>query len=90
MIRKPDGIRKYGTAHNRFLQPAIVNFFAREFSGMFGPMVRKNIATALVTLFNELCPEATRLKPGQVIWNALDKNTRADSPNRKYKPEYLL
>ncbi len=89
MIRKPDGIRKYSTAHDRFLQPAIVNFFAREFSGMFGPMVRKNIANELVNLFNELCPESTRLKPGQVVWNALDKNTRADSPNRKYKPIIL-
>jgi hypothetical protein len=73
MIRKPDGIRKYSTAHDRFLQPAIVNFLTREFSGMFGPMVRKNIANELVTLFNELCPETTRLKPGQIIWNALDK-----------------
>jgi hypothetical protein len=89
MIRKPDGIRKYSTAHDRFLQPAIVNFFAREFSGIFGPIVRKNIANELVNLFNELCPETTRLKPGQVIWNALDKNTRADSPTRKYKPVIL-
>ena len=89
MIRKPDGIRKYSTAHDRFLQPAIVNFFTSEFSGMFGPMVRKNIAIALVNLFNELCPESTRLKPGQVVWNALDKNTRADSTNRKYKPVIL-
>ena len=89
MIRKADGLRKYSTAHDRLLEPAIVNFLDREFSGMFGPMVRKNIASALVNLFNELCPETTRLKPGQVIWNALDKRTRADSINRKYIPVVL-
>jgi hypothetical protein len=89
MIRKADGVRKYCTAHDRLLEPAIMNFFAREFSGMFGPMVSKNIASSLVNIFNELCPETTRLKPGQVLWNALSRNTRADSINRKYIPVVL-
>jgi len=89
MIRKADGVRKYSTAHDRLLQPAIMNFLDREFSGLFGPMIRKNIASSLVNLFNEICPETTRLQPGQIIWNALDKNTRADSVNRKYKPVVL-
>lgn len=56
---------------------------------MFGPIVRENIADALINLFDSLCPETTRLKPGQLVWNALDKETRADSPNRKYKPVIL-
>lgn len=88
MIRKPDGIRKYSTAHDRFLKPAIMNFLALELPG-YGPIVRANIASELVNLFNKMCPETTRLKPGQIIWNALDKNTRADSINRKYKPVIL-
>jgi hypothetical protein len=89
MIRKPDAIRKYQSAHDRFLKPALVNFFAREFAGYFGPIVRENIADELISLFNSLCPESSRLKPGQMIWNALDKHTRADSPNRRYKPVIL-
>jgi hypothetical protein len=89
MNRKPDGVRKYRTAHDRFLIPAIVNFFEREFSGHFGPIVRKNIAEELVSLFNSLCPETSRLEPGQMLWNALDKHTRADSPKRRYKPVIL-
>ena len=89
MIRKPDGVRKYRTAHDRFLKPAIVNFFEREFSGHFGPIVRENIAVELVNLFDSLCPETTRLKPGQMLWNALDRHTRADSPKRRYKPVIL-
>jgi hypothetical protein len=89
MNRRPKGIRTYRTAHDRFLKPAIVNFFEREFSGYFGPMVRNNIADELIDLFNSLCPETSRLKPGQMIWNALDKHTRADSPKRRYKPVIL-
>lgn len=56
---------------------------------MFGPVVRENIADALIDLFNSLCPESSRLKPGQIVWNALDKRTRADSENRRYKPVIL-
>jgi len=89
MIPKISSEKHYSSAHDRFLKPAIVNFFEREFCGMFGPIVRENIADALIDLFNSLCPESSRLKPGQVIWNALDKRTRADSEKRRYKPVIL-
>src|SRR5512133_3067833 len=89
MIPKASSAKHYSSALDRFLKPAIVNFFEREFSGMFGPIVRNNIADALIDLFNSLCPETTRLKPGQLVWNALDKKTRADSPRRRYKPVIL-
>jgi len=56
---------------------------------MFGPVLRENIADALIDLFNSLCPESSRLKPGQIVWNALDKRTRADSEKRRYKPVIL-
>ena len=89
MIPKTSSVKHYSSAHDRFLQPAIVKFFEREFCGMFGPVVRENIAEALIDLFNSLCPESSRLKPGQIIWNALDKRTRADSEKRRYKPVIL-
>lgn len=89
MIRKPDAVRKYHAAHDRFLKPAIINFFAREFSGHFGPIVRENIADTLIEIFEQNVPQTNRIKHGQMFWNALDKNTRADSPNRKYVPVIL-
>jgi hypothetical protein len=89
MIPQTSSVKHYSSAHDRFLKPAIVNFFEREFCGMFGPVVRENIADALIDLFNSLCPESSRLKPGQIVWNALDKRTRADSQNRRYKPVIL-
>ena len=89
MIPKMPSVKHYSSAHDRFLKPAIVNFFKREFCGLFGPIVRENIADAIIDLFNSLCPESSRLKPGQVIWNALDKQTRADSEKRRYKSVIL-
>jgi hypothetical protein len=89
MIPKSSSVKHYNSAHDRFLKPAIVNFFEREFCGMFGPVVRENIADALIDLFNSLCPESSLLKPGQIVWNALDKGTRADSDRRRYKPVIL-
>jgi len=89
MIPTASSVKHYSSAHDRFLKPAIVNFFEREFSGAFGPIVRENIAGALIDLFNSLCPESSRLKPGQIVWNALDKRTRADSEKRRYKPVIL-
>ena len=89
MMPKPFSAKKYNSAHDRFLKPAIVNFFKREFNGWFGPVVRENIADALVDLFNSLCPESSRLNPGQVVWNALDRRTRGDSDNRRYQPVIL-
>lgn len=89
MIPQTSSVKHYSSAHDRFIKPAIVNFFEREFCGLFGPVVRENIADALIDLFNSLCPESSRLKPGQILWNALDKRTRADSQNRRYKPVIL-
>jgi hypothetical protein len=89
MIPKRPSVKHYRSAHDRFLKPAIVNFFEREFSGMFGPVVRNNIADALIDLLDSVCPECSRLKPGQILWNALDKHTRGDSENRRYKPVIL-
>jgi hypothetical protein len=89
MIPTASSVKHYSSAHDRFLKPALVNFFAREFNGAFGPIVRENIADALMDLFNSLCPESSRLKPGQIVWNALDKGTRADSEKRRYKPVIL-
>jgi hypothetical protein len=89
MIPKASSVKHYSSAHDRFLKPAIVNFLKVQFGKNFGPIVRENIAGALVDLFDSTCPESSRLKPGQIVWNALDKQTRGDSENRRYKPVIL-
>ena len=84
MIKSPDSIKRYDAAKHRFLRPVLINFFAREFPKLFGPVMRERIADELIDLFEKTTPEIKRIKPGQILWNALDKNTRGDSPNRRY------
>jgi len=89
MIRPSFGRKHYSSARERFFRPALINFFAREFPSLFGPVMREKLADELIGLFEELNPQAQRLKPGQVLWNALDKHTRGDSDNRRYVPVVL-
>lgn len=89
MIKTPDSIKRYNSAKHRFLRCRVINFFAREFPKFFGPVIRERIADELIDLFEKTTPEVKRIKPGQMFWIALDKNTRGDSPNRKYVPLVL-
>jgi hypothetical protein len=89
MIKTLDSIKRYNAAKYRFFKPVVVNFFAREFPKLFGPVMRERLADELINLFERLCPESTTIRPGQMLWNALDKNTRGDSPHRRYVPVVL-
>jgi hypothetical protein len=84
MIERTFEQKHYSTAKDRFLKPAFVNFFKKEFSSIMGPMVQEKVAEEIINIFNKLNPEKNRLEPGQIVWNALDKTTRASSENRKY------
>lgn len=85
MIAKSKAEKLYHSAHDRFLKPVIVNFLVHELRYL-GPVTAANVADELIRLFEENVPQKDRLKHGQMIWNALDKNTRADSKKRRYKP----
>ena len=89
MIEASFSVKHYRSAKARFLKPAIMNFFARECPRFFGPTLREKLADELTALFEALAPERTRVRPGQMLWNALDKNTRGDSPRRRYVPVVL-
>jgi len=89
MIGPTARYERYIAAKDRFFKPAIINFFSREFPQLFGPVTRENIANELIGIFEKMNPETERLKHGQIFWNALDKNTRADSPKRRYVPVVL-
>ena len=78
----------YRSAHDRFLKPMIVNFLVHELRYL-GPVTAANVADELMRIFEENVPQKDKLKHGQMLWNALDKNTRGDSKNRKYKPVVL-
>jgi hypothetical protein len=88
MITKTRNEKQYRSAHDRFLKPMIVNFLVHELRYL-GPVTAANVADELIRIFEENIPQKERLKHGQMLWNALDKNTRGDSKNRKYKSVVL-
>jgi len=89
MIKEPDSVKRYRSAQQRFLKPIMMTFFARECPKLFGPIIREKLADELISLFEAVAPERSRLKHGQVLWMALDKNTRGDSPRRRFVPVVL-
>ena len=83
MLPLSSAYKQYSSAHKRFFKPAIENFFKTEFTKSFGPNVRSFIADELIKIFQENNRDINSLKPGQVLWNAIHKDTRADSKNMK-------
>ena len=81
--------KQYSSASQRLLKPQIERFFAEQFPKLFGPVIREHIAQALLELFNRQARQSTHLEPGQILWNAVDIATRADSPNRRFIPVIL-
>jgi hypothetical protein len=88
MLSKSKSVKMYRSAHDRFLKPMIVNFLVHELRYL-GPVTAANVADELIRIFEENVPQKNKLKHGQMLWNALDKNTRGDSKNRKYKSVVL-
>jgi hypothetical protein len=89
MLATPYHVKHYASALDRFFKPAIRKFFRDNFPNYFGPLVVDKIADELITLFERYRPERDLLEIGQILWNALDKNTRGDSPRRRFVPVVL-
>lgn len=89
MIPRSDAYHHFHSAHKRFIKPAIENFFETEFPNMFGPNIRSSIADKILEIFHSNNKDTKSLKPGQILWNAVDKSTRADSPKMRLVPVVL-
>jgi hypothetical protein len=89
MIPIASSITHYRSAHKRFVKPAIENFFEVEFPKTFGPSTRSLIADQLIRIFEENNRGINTLKSGQVLWNAVHKDTRSDSKNMRLVPVVL-
>lgn len=89
MLQIPTPVKQYQSAQARFLVPTIVGFFIKNFPNQFGPDVAVLVAEKMMEIFDSLRPSKDHLEVGQVLWNALDKDTRADSPNRRFVPVIL-
>jgi len=89
MIKPPDCFKRYNSAKQRFLKGLLINFFERELPKLFGPTLRQKLADELVKLVATALPEKEHVRPGQIVWNAIDLRTRSDSPQRRFVPVIL-
>ncbi len=89
MISMTPQYKKYHSATERFLKPMMKRFFKQQLPNMFGPTMLEFIATHLITLVESLVVPARSLRPGQMLWCAVDKRTRPDSPQCRLVPVVL-
>jgi hypothetical protein len=88
MIAATRDYKQYHSAHARFLEPLLCEFFHRELP-RFGPLLSQRLAQEVVRILDVVCLPVSRLQPGQLLWNVVDKHTRADSPQRRFIPVIL-
>lgn len=81
--------KHYKSAHKRFFESIFDKFLNEHFPLIGGPEIRHLFIKKTLELFEEYMPKQERLKPGQMLWVAIDKKTRADSIKVKYKPIIL-
>jgi len=81
--------KRFSSAHTRFFDAAVHRFFKEHFPGFCGEELLKIITVKLMNLIQTYAFEITRIQPGQMLWVAIDKNTRADSYKVRYKPVVL-
>lgn len=89
MIPKPRYVKKYSSAKVRFLKGALENFLQRELPKLLGPILREKLVDELINILEATLPAKDYLKPGQIVWNAVDISTRADADNPKFVPVIL-
>lgn len=89
MISRPTCYKHYNAATHRFLTKVLVNFLSGMLAQHYGPVLLEKLAIELIELFEKYAPKSKRLKTGQMLWTALDKRTRGDSPKRKFVPVIL-
>jgi hypothetical protein len=88
MIARTFNQKHYRSAHARFLEPLLTGFFQRELP-RFGPLLSQRLAQEVVRILDAVCLPTSRLQPGQLLWNAVDKDTRADWKERRFVPVIL-
>ncbi len=80
--------KHYHSAHARFLEPLLTSFFQRELP-RFGPLLSQRLAQEVVRILDAVCLPTSRVQPGQLLWNVVDKHTRADWKGCRFVPVIL-
>ena len=88
MMPKPYHVKRFTSAKKRFLHESINQFFKSELP-FLGPSVIKLITKELEEKIYSIMLPKDHLRPGQILWNAVSVETRADHPRCKFIPVIL-
>jgi hypothetical protein len=83
MLQNTYAEKHFRSANERFFE-SVLDRFLKENIPMLGPELRRLFGKRLIELFEQNLHTKDRIKPGQMSWIAIDKNTRADSKKVKY------
>lgn len=89
MIEQSQAKKYYSSSKERFLRQMLIRFLTKELSRMFGPLIREKIVDEIISIIRKIRIPQDNLEPGQMLWMAIDKETRPDSQNRIHKPVIL-
>lgn len=81
--------KHYGSAHRHLFAAAFDRFLKQNVPQVGGPEVRQLVVDKIIELFDMYTVPTDHIKPGQMLWIAVDKNTRADSKKVCYRPVVL-
>jgi hypothetical protein len=81
--------KHYGSAHRHLFAAAFDRFLKQSVPQVGGPEVRQLVVDKIIELFDTYTVPTDHVKPGQMVWVAVDKNTRADSKKVRYRTVVL-
>lgn len=81
--------KHYESAHRHLFAAVFDRFLEQNIPLLGGPELRQLLINKIIELFDNYTIANEHLKPGQMLWIAVDKNTRADSTKVRYRPVVL-
>ncbi len=77
--------KHYQSLHTRLFDSVLDRFLMQHVPQLGGPVLRKVVVDKIMELIETYSPPQGRVKPGQMVWTAVDKATRADTKKVRYK-----
>jgi hypothetical protein len=79
----------YERALERFPREVLIRYILREYPNFGGPIIVGQFVDTLLQKVKELYRAKEMVKPGQLVWYALDAGTRITSQRVNYKSVIL-
>ena len=81
--------KHYKSVHKRFIVSILEQFLMKSVPQVGGKEIRTILSQKIIDLIELNMPDVQRVKPGQMVWTTVDKETRADSKGVRLNPVIL-